>query len=1095
MLRHLVEFSLRSRGLVIALALALMGYGLFVTAHSKLDVFPEFVQPQVAVQTEAPGLAPEQVEALVTRPVESVLNGAGNLESIRSESIQGLSVVTAVFKEGTDIYRARQVLAENLGQLAGNLPAGVKSPTMSPLTSSTMDLLKFGLVSETLSPIELRTFADWTVKPRLLAVRGVAGVKVFGGEVRQLQIQVKPDRLAAFGLSISDVMQAAGAATGVRGAGYVETAAQRLVLQTEGQSLTAEQLGNVVVTQRNGRSIRLQDVAGVVVAGAPKFGDAIINGRPGVLMTTASQYGANTMEVTLGVEAALDEMKPAFALEGIQYIPNLHRPATFIERAIQNMKWSLLLGAILVAVVLFLFLLDLRTALISFLAIPLSLLAAVIVLDHFGVTLNTMTLGGLAAVLGVVVDDAIITVENILRRLREFPAQKHSSGAFPLTPALSLGEREKRSPSSREMGTGSSSNDPQPTEASQQVSPLPRGEGQGEGKHGIQKKENTLRVILAATLEVRSAVVYATFIVAMVFLPVLSMTGLQGRFFAPLGVAFILANLASLVVALTVTPVLCCTLLARVQPHAPPRYLLRLKKIHQQALETVNRAPRTVIALVLVLFIAALGTLPFFGGELLPDFREGHFVVGIAMAPGTSLPEMRRLGTQISAELLKNPKLQSVEEQIGRAEMGEDTWGTHRGEMHIELKPAGIEDQETVQNEIRETLATFPGIQTEVMTFLGDRIGETISGETAQVVVNVFGDDLDVLDAKAKEVAQVLKTIPGAADVQVSAPPGAPRLMIKLRPERLTQFGFRPVEVLDAVQTAYQGNVVAQTYEGSKVFDVAVILEPSARQEPETIGDLLVSNSQGGQLPLNQLAEVYLTTGRFAILHDGARRRQTITCNPAGRDVASFVADAQKAVTTQVSFPAGTYAEFSGAAQEQSAARNELLLHSLLAAAGIILLLAMVFRRAGHVLLVLANLPFALVGGVLAIFLTGWFAEGQGSLSLGTLVGFVTLFGITMRNSIMMISHFEHLVNEEGLPWCLETAVRGATERLVPIAMTALVTGLGLLPLALGSGAAGREIEGPMAIVILGGLVTSTLLNLLVLPALAVRYGKFSPDK
>ena len=498
-----------------------------------------------------------------------------------------------------------------------------------------------------------------------------------------------------------------------------------------------------------------------------------------------------------------------------------------------------------------------------------------------------------------------------------------------------------------------------------------------------------------------------------------------------------------------------------------------------------------IVAVALVSFVAALATLPFFGGEFLPDFREGHFVVGITMAPGTSLPEMKRLGTQISAELLKIPQIQSVEEQIGRAEGGEDTWGTHRGEMHVELKPTAGEDQEKVQDAIRDALAKFPGIQTEVLTFLGDRIGETISGETAQVVVNIFGDDLDVLDEKADEVAAALNKVPGAADVQVSAPPGAPRVMVRLRPERLTQFGFRPLEVLEAVRTAYQGDAVAQTYEGEKVFEVVVILEPSARQQPEAIGDLLISNAQGGQMSLKQLADVFLTTGRYAILHDGARRRQTITCNPAGRDVASFVADAQKQITAQVKFPAGVYAEFSGAAQEQKQAQAELLLHSLLATAGIILLLAIVFRKASHLLLVLANLPFALVGGVLAIFLVGFFGEGRGSLSLGTLVGFVTLFGITMRNSIMMISHYEHLVNEEKLPWGMETALRGATERLIPILMTALVTALGLLPLALGSGEAGREIEGPMAIVILGGLVTSTALNLLVLPVLALRYGRF----
>jgi Cu/Ag efflux pump CusA len=659
------------------------------------------------------------------------------------------------------------------------------------------------------------------------------------------------------------------------------------------------------------------------------------------------------------------------------------------------------------------------------------LLAAVVLLDHFGVTLNTMTLGGLAAVIGVVVDDAIITVENILRRLRE---------------NLTLAQ--------------------------------PRA---------------LLNVVLDATLEVRSAVVYATFVVALVFLPVLTMSGLQGRFFTPLGLAFIIANLASLVVALTVTPAMCFALLARSKPHSEPGYLQTLKAGHRRVLVAVGNRPKTIIALTLILFAASLAALPFFGGEFLPDFREGHFVVGITMAPGTSLVEMRRLGERVSAELLKNPAIQSVSEQIGRAQGGEDTWGSHRGEMHIELKPDPDLDQARVQDEIRTTLAGFPGIQTEVLTFLGDRIGETISGETAQVVINIFGDDLDVLDQKADEVAALLNKIPGAADVQISAPPGAPRLVVELLPARLTQFGYRPLDVLEAIQTAFQGEVVGQTYEGEKTFDIDVILEPSARQRPEEIGRLLISNPDGRQLPLSQLANIYLTTGRYAILHDGARRRQTITCNPAGRDVASFVADAQKAMAAQISFPPGVYAEFSGAAEEQAAAQKELLVHSLMAAAGIILLLSMVFRKASHLLLVLANLPFALVGGVVAIFLNGYFsADGQATLSLGTLVGFVTLFGITMRNSIMMVSHFDHLVNEEGLPWGLETALRGAGERLIPILMTALVTALGLLPLALSSGKAGHEIEGPMAIVILGGLVTSTALNLIVLPTLALRYGRFA---
>ncbi|HEX9047644.1 MAG TPA: efflux RND transporter permease subunit [Verrucomicrobiae bacterium] len=1033
MLRRLVELSLRKRGVIITLAVGLIVYGLFVTARAKLDVFPDFVQPQVTVQTESPGLSPEQVEQLVTRPVETVLDGAVDLETIRSESIEGLSVVTAIFKDGTDIFKARQMLQERLAQLTGSLPLGVAAPKMEPLTSSTMDLLKFGLTSDKLSPMDLRTFADWTVRPKLLSVSGVAAVKVFGGAVRELQIQFQPERLQMFGLTVQDVSSAARAATGVRGAGYVETAAQRLPIQTEGQTLTAAQLGEVVMAQRGDRVIRLKDVATVVDGAQPKFGGAIINGKPGILMTTASQYGANTMDVTRGVEAALDELRPAFAAQGIDYVPRLHRPATFIEHAIHNMKMSLLLGAALVAVVLFLFLLDLRTALISFLSIPLSLLAAVIVLDHFGVTLNTMTLGGLAVAIGVVVDDAIIDVENILRRLRE-----------------------------------------------NQVASAPR---------------PLFNVVLEASLEVRSAVVYATFIVALVFLPVLLLTGLQGKFFAPLGITFILAIMASLVVALTATPALCFALLSRIKPHAEPNYLRRLKNFHRWWLEKISRWPKTVIAAGAIVFAGSLATLPFFGGEFLPDFREGHFVVQLTMAPGTSLPEMLRLGTQISQDLLKIEAVQGVEEQAGRAEGGEDTWGPHRGVMHVELKPTSGEDQEKVQDQIRDVLSKYPGVQSEVLTFLGDRIGETIAGETAQVVVNVFGDDLNAIDAKAAEVAEVLKKVPGAADVQVAAPPGAPRVAVRLRPERLAQFGYRPTDVLEAVQTAYEGDVAAQIYAGEKVFNVTVILDEATRTEPEKIGELLVANSQGLQMPLRELATVELTTGRYSILHDGARRRQTITCNPAGRDVASFVADAQKQIAAKVKFPANIYLEYSGAAEQQAQAQRELILRSLVAAGGILLLLAMVFRKARHVVLVLTNVPFALVGGVLAIFAAGMLGgEHQASLSLGTLVGFVTLFGITMRNSIMMISHFEHLVREEGLTWGLECAMRGATERLVPILMTAIVTGLGLLPLALGGNEAGREIEGPMAIVILGGLVTSTALNLLVLPTLALRFGKFGRD-
>jgi CzcA family heavy metal efflux pump len=1021
MLQGIIQFSLRFRGIVVALSCLVFAYGVFVATRAKLDVFPDFVPPQVTIQTEAPGLSPEQVEVLVTRPVETAVNGLGNQESLRSESIQGLSIITVVFKEGTPILPARQLLAEKLGETSGLLPVGVRAPKMSPLTSATMDLLKIGLICDRMTPMELRTFADWTLKQRLLAVPGVAKCSVFGGEVRQLQIRVHPDQLLRHNLAIGDVLAAARLAGGVRGAGFVETENQRIVVQTEGQSLTPETLSQVVVVAgTNGVPVRLKDVATVVEGAEPKFGDTLVMGRPGVLMTMSSQYGANTMDVTTGLEAALEELKPVFAGAGITLYPRMHRPASFIETSLGNIRHSLLLGAALVAVVLFLFLGNVRTALISLTAIPLSLLGAIIVLDRLGVTLNTITLGGLAIAIGEVVDDAIIDVENVLRRLRE--------------------------------------------------------------NETLAAPRPVFRVILDASLEVRTAVVYATFIVALVFLPVLTLTGLQGAFFAPLAFSYILAILASLAVALTLTPALTFLFFAKgAGEEKPPRIQTFLRRHYARLLGGVARHPIPVVGLVVVLCVLALARVPFLGGEFLPAFREGHFVLQVSTTPGTSLPEMLRVGKQVSDALLKNPHIATVEQQVGRAEQGEDPWGPHRSEFHVDLKPLTGAEEEVVEEEIRAVLEKVPGIQFEVMTFLGDRIGESISGETAPVVVNLFGDDLDSLDAKAAEVAGLLTSDLKGSDVQVKSPPGAPRMAVRLRTDRLVMLGFRPVEVLDAVQTAYQGTVVAQAYQGNQVADVAVILDGEGRRDPEGVADLVLRNPAGLSVPLRELADVYRTSGRFSILHEGARRRQTVTCSPGGRDVKSFVAAAQKTMATKLKLPQGMYLEFGGAAEAQSQATRQLLLHSAIAGVGILLLLIVVLGNWRNLFLLLMNLPFALVGGVMAVYLFG----GKGGLTMGSLVGFVTLFGITTRNSIMLLSHYDHLVRVEGREWNAATAVLGASERLVPILITALVTALGLLPLALGSGEAGREIEGPMAVVILGGLVTSTALNLLVLPALA----------
>ena len=680
-------------------------------------------------------------------------------------------------------------------------------------------------------------------------------------------------------------------------------------------------------------------------------------------------------------------------------------------------------AAPLVAVVLFLFLLDLRTAFISFVSIPLSLLAAVIVLNWAGASINTITLGGFAIAIGVVVDDAIIDVENILRRLRENSV--------------------------------------------------------------LARPRPLFRVVLDASLEVRSAVVYATFIVAMVFVPILTMSGVQGRLFAPLGISFILATLASLGAALTVTPALCYLILPKVSPHEEPRYVRWLKAQQARWLQGVSRRPRIVIGLVLVVCLGAAATLPFFGGEFLPEFREGHYILHMVTVPGTSLEESVRLGKLVTAELLKNRHIRSVSQEAGRAENGEDPFGPHYSELHVDLKPLQAEAAEATEAEIRATLAKFPGVSFTVMSFLAERMEETISGTTAEFAVDIFGNNLELLDQKAEQVRQVLAGVPGGVDVNIEAQPGLPELTVTLRPERLLQYGFQTVDVLDALQTAFQGTIVSQVYDGNRVFDVAVILDPASRQKPETIGSLQLRNANGTAIPLRELADVSSSSGRYSVIHEGAQRLQQVTCNVEGRDIASFSDEVKRRVAARVSLPPGVFVVYTGSAQAESAAKRELFVHSLLAAAGIVLLLAVLFGSGRNLLLILANLPFALVGGVLAVFATG------GLLSVGSLVGFVTLFGITMRNSIMMISHFEHLVQHEGLTWGLDAAIRGASERFLPILMTALVTALGLLPLAIGSGQAGREIEGPMAIVILGGLVTSTALNLLVLPTLALRFGRF----
>ena len=1025
MLAALVRFSVRHPGVVIALAIALLLQGGAVLARARLDIFPEFAPPQVSVQTEAPGFAAEQVELLVTRPIEEALNGVTGIALVRSQSIQGLSVVTAVLAEGEDIYRARQALAERLTDAAGRLPQAANAPVLSPLTSSSSTVLVIGITSKTRSPMEQRTFADAVLRPRLLSAAGVAKVAVFGGEVRQLQVRLDPARLRRYGVSVAEALAAVESSTGVRGAGVLDTPNQRIVVRSEGQLLTLTELGGAVVRAHQGAVLRVADVAQVVEGAEPRVGEGGVNGERGLVIVVSAQLGGNTKVVAAEVERALQDLAPAIAAAGLELHPALFRPSEFIDLALRNITRALLLGAILVAVVLLAFLGDTGAAAISLTAIPLSLLAAIIVLDTFGFGINTLMLGGLAIALGEVVDDAIVDVENIARRLREH----------------------------RATGGGRSVGD----------------------------------VVLDASLEVRGSIVYATFVVILVFLPVLALSGVQGALFRPLGLAYILATLASLLVALTVTPALTLLLLAR-RSHstAEPALLARLKAWHAAALGRLLDRPVAVTLFAFLLCVAAAVVLPLFGAAFLPEFREGHYLVHMSAVPGTSLDESFRIGREVTAVLRADPRVRSVAQRIGRAELSEDTWGTHYTEFEVDLVPLSGEEAASVEQDFRRQLARFPGVNFAIRGFLSERIEETLTGSTAEIVIRAFGPDLDSLDVAARELAALVRAVPGAADVEHEPPPVTPEVTVRVRPQDAAALGVPAGDVLAALEVATRGLPVAQTYEGVRATAVVVTVDSAARARPEDLGALPLLTRGGRMVTLAQVADVARTTGRYLIARHGGRRVQTVTANVEGQDVAAFGRALERQLAA-ASLPAGVYVETGGAAAAEKAGRQELLRHSLLAAAGILILLWLAFGDVARLGLVLANLPFALVGGVLAV------AATDRLLSLGSLVGFVTLFGIATRNAVMLVSHYEHLVRVEGLPWGRDTVLRGARERLGPILMTALVTALALLPLALGSGDPGREIEGPMAIVILGGLATSTLLSLVVLPVLAYRFVRFAP--
>ena len=1019
MLTWLVTSALRQRVLVIAIALVLVLLGMRSTQDVQLDVFPEFAPPMVEVQTEAPGLSTEEVENLVTVPLEAGVNGVPGLKTLRSKSVLGLSSVVLIFNEGADVVRARQLVQERVTLVAPNLPANVRPPVMLPPLSATSRALKIGISSGTMDQMAMTEVVRWTMRPRLMAVPGVANVAVWGQRDRQLQVLVDPARLAAAGVTLAEVERAAGDAAVSTGGGFVDTPNQRLAVRHLSLIETPDDLARTVIKIVNGAQIRLGDVATVTQGHAAPIGDAIINDKPGLLLIVEKHQTGNTLDVTRGVEKALAEMKPG--LTGLEVDSTIFRPATFIERSLSNLTQAMWLGCALVALVLIFFTRNWRAATISLVAIPLSLLGAALMLSWLGASINTMIIAGLVIALGEIVDDAIIDVENIGRRLRL----------------------------NREAG----------------------------------KPKSDFEVVLKASLEVRKAVVFASLIVMLVFLPIFFLDGLSGTFFRPLAVAYVLAIATSLLVALTITPALCLFLLpGSAAERQEPQFVVNAKRRYREFLPRIIGRPMLAGQIIAGGLVLALAGYLTFKDQFLPDFRETDFLMHFVEKPGIGVEAMDRISILASKELRAIPGVRNFGAHIGRAEAGDEVYGPNFTELWISLDENA--DYEASLKKVQEAIDGYPGLTRDVLTYLRERIKEVLTGAGATVVVRIYGPDVAELRTTAESVRAAIADIPGVADLRVEPQSLIPQIQVRPRPDALAAFGLTPGEVRRAAATIVQGLKVGEVYRDQMVFDVAVWGTPQARSDLHALRDLLIATSTGAQVRLSEVADVQIMPAANEIRRENGSRRIDVTMNIGNAGDLGGVARAVQERVSAMKFKQGYYPEFLGEYAALQASERRLLSLSALCLVGILLLIWLEFRSLRTTALIGLSLPFALVGGVVAVLLSG------GTMSLGALVGFVTVLGISARNGIMLISHYEHLQRHEGERLNIQLAIRGAEERLVPILMTALCAALALLPLVVRGDAPGHEIEHPMALVILGGLVSSTALNLLLMPTLYARFGK-----
>jgi CzcA family heavy metal efflux pump len=1029
MMRRIIATSLRFRFIVVALAAGMMIFGAAQVRAMPVDVFPEFAPPKVEIQTICIGLSADEVEKLVTVPIEQALAGIEGLDTIRSKSVIQLSQVVLLFKPGTNELRARQLVAERLTQIIPQLPTWAAPPVMLQPLSATSRVMKIGLSSDTVDQIDMSMISYWTIRPRLLSVPGVANIAIWGEQIDMLAVQAIPEKMIAKGVALTDVMDAVsetlddgllqynpGNFTGT--GGFIDTPNQRLVIRHIPPVVGVEDLAHVTVPGRDGTTVPLTDVVELVRDHQPLIGEAVINDGPGIMLIVEKFPWANTLDVTRGVEEALAELQPG--LPGIAVDHTIFRPASFIEQALHNLSNALILGSILVFLILIVFLFEWRTALISLIAIPLSLMAAAMVLYLRDATINTMILAGFVISVGVVVDDAIIDVENITRRLRQA-----------------------------------------------------RLEG---------STRSTASIVLDSSLEVRSAIVYATLIDVVAVSPVFFISGLSGAFFQPLVISYGLAVLASLLVALTVTPALAYILLrnAPIERQRSP-ITRRLQDAYTRVIARVLRATRPAFLAVGAASLAGLAIWPQLGQSLLPDFKERDFLMHWVTAPGTSIAEETRISIKACNELRSIPGVRNCGSHIGQAFVADEPYGVEFGENWISVDPAV--DYDKTHAAILEVVNGYPGLRRDVQTYLKERIREVLTGSSDAIVIRIYGEDLSTLKELAEGVEEKLDVIPGIVDLHTEQLVNIPQIQVQVDLAKAQQYGVKPGDVRRIASTFMAGEEVGDIFNTGKAYDVVVWSVPESRASLTDVENLLIDTDKGDKVPLKTVADVVVAPTAGHVNHEQTARRIHVDANVRDRDLGAVVADV-KAALAATDFPQGYHPELLGEYQERQKAQDRLLLFAIAAAIGVFLLLQASFGNTRLAILSFLTLPFALVGGVLAAWL------GSGVISLGALVGFFTVLGIAARNGIMMINHFQHLERFEGETFGPELVIRGARERLAPILMTALATGLALVPLAIAGDLPGHEIEHPMAIVILGGLITSTLLNLFVVPALYLRYGR-----